>query len=96
MLSRLGWPNWTPRLPLVSISGGGAVVISEMAYAARRRMDVNDNDLVDMLELAEAARMWALMKYEETWAIGLFGDYDPDHQSGCQVIKGSGKSPCCE
>jgi len=29
-----------------------------MAYAARRRRDVDDDSLVDMLELAEAARLW--------------------------------------
>jgi len=29
-----------------------------MAYAARRRRDVDDDALVDMLELAEAARLW--------------------------------------
>lgn len=81
---------------LVTDPDGRAAVLSEMAYAARRRMDVDDDDLVDMLELAEAARMWALMEHEEAWAIGLFGDYEPDHQGGYQVIKGAGKPHSCE
>jgi hypothetical protein len=39
---------------------GRAAVLSEMAYAAHRRQDIDEGDLMDMLELAEAARMWAL------------------------------------
>jgi len=45
---------------LVTDPDGRAAVLSVMAYAARRRYDVDDNDLVDMLELAEAARLWAV------------------------------------
>lgn len=81
---------------LVTDPDGRAAVLSEMAYAAHRRRDVDDNDLVDMLELAEAGRMWALMEHEEAWAIGLFGDYEPDHHGGYQVIKGAGKRHSCE
>ncbi|MCE0778955.1 hypothetical protein [Pseudomonas sp. NMI542_15] len=81
---------------LVTDPDGRAAVLSEMAYAAHRRLDVDDNDLVDMLELAEAGRMWALMEHEEAWAIGLFGDYEPDHHGGYQVIKGAGKRHSCE
>lgn len=50
---------------LVTDPDGRAAVLSVMAYAARRRNDVDDNDLVDMLELAEAARLWALIENEE-------------------------------
>ncbi len=39
---------------------GRAAVLSEMAYAAHRRREVDDGDLVDMLELVESARLWAL------------------------------------
>ena len=81
---------------LITDPDGRAAVLSEMAYAAHRRRDINDNDLVDMLELAEAGRMWALMEHEEAWAIGLFGDYDPDHYGGHQVTKGSVKPPSGE
>ena len=81
---------------LVTDPDGRAAVLSEMAYAAHRRRDVDDNDLVDMLELAEAGRMWALMEHEEAWAIGLFGKYEPDNPLGHQAIKGAGKPPGCE
>lgn len=81
---------------LITDPEGRAAVLSEMAYAAHRRRDVDDNDLVDMLELAEAGRMWALMEHEEAWAIGLFGEYEPDNQLGHKVIKGAGKHPGCE
>ncbi|WP_405124548.1 hypothetical protein [Pseudomonas alloputida] len=76
---------------LVTDPDGRAAVLSEMAYAARRRRDIDEAALVDMLELAEAARMWALMEHEEAWALGLFDDYPQDHPGGAQVVQGSGK-----
>ncbi|WIV25885.1 hypothetical protein QN085_09935 [Pseudomonas sp. M2(2023)] len=45
---------------LVADPDGRASVLDEMAYAARRRREVNDGDLVDMLEIVESARLWAL------------------------------------
>lgn len=52
--------------------GGRAAVLSEMACAARRRREVDDGDLFDMLELADSARLWALLEHEEAWHIDLF------------------------
>lgn len=49
---------------LVEDPDGRATVLSEMAYAAHRRQDIDEGGLVDMLELAEAARMWALQGNE--------------------------------
>ncbi|WP_230684654.1 hypothetical protein [Pseudomonas putida] len=43
---------------------GRAAVLDEMAYAARRRREVDDGDLVDMLEFVESARLWALDESE--------------------------------
>lgn len=40
--------------------GGRAACLSEMAYAARRRREIDEGDLVDTLELAEAAGLWTL------------------------------------
>ncbi|HFL2187611.1 TPA: hypothetical protein ACG3DQ_002636 [Pseudomonas putida] len=92
-----GWlVELSDQTALITDPDGRAAVLSEMAYAAHRRRDVDDNDLVDMLELAEAGRMWALMEHEEAWAIGLFGKYEPDNPLGRQVIKGAGKPPGCE
>lgn len=92
-----GWlVELSDQTALITDPDGRAAVLSEMAYAAHRRRDVDDNDLVDMLELAEAGRMWALMEHEEAWAIGLFDNYEPDHHGGYQVIKGAGKPPSCE
>lgn len=48
------------QVALVADPDGRAAVLSEMAYAARRRREIDEGDLVDMLELAEAARLWAL------------------------------------
>jgi len=49
---------------LVADLDGRAAVLSGMAYAGYRRTEVDDGDLVDMLELAEAARLWALDESE--------------------------------
>lgn len=48
------------QVALLEDPDGRAAVLSEMAYAAHRRQEVDDGDLMDMLELAEAARLWAL------------------------------------
>ncbi|MBF8786686.1 hypothetical protein [Pseudomonas asiatica] len=38
---------------LVADPDGRAAVLDEMAYAARRRQEVDDSDLVDMLDSAD-------------------------------------------
>ncbi|CAB5623593.1 hypothetical protein [Pseudomonas asiatica] len=52
------------QVALVADPDGRAAVLSEMAYAAHRRQEIDESDLVDMLELAEAARLWALQGNE--------------------------------
>ena len=49
-----------------------SAVLDELAYAAHRRGEVSAEYLVDVLELSEAARYWALMEFEEAYHIGLF------------------------
>ncbi|AGZ34734.1 MAG: hypothetical protein ACOKSU_27820 [Pseudomonas sp.] len=57
-------PAWLAELndqaALLADPDGRAAVLDEMAYAARRRREVDDCDLVDMLEIVESARLWAL------------------------------------
>lgn len=53
------------RFALVADPDGRAAVLNAMAYAAHRRREVDNGDLVDMLELAEAARLWALDESEK-------------------------------
>ncbi|KIC79568.1 hypothetical protein [Pseudomonas sp. C5pp] len=48
------------QVALAADPDGRAAVLDEMAYAARRRREVDDGDLVDMLEIVESARLWAL------------------------------------
>lgn len=58
-----GWwltPEEAGRLNLMA---GRVGVISEMTYAARRRHEVDGSVLSDMLELAETARLWALVEH---------------------------------
>lgn len=49
---------------LVADPDGRAAVLAEMAYAASRRYEIDSGVLSDMLELAEAARVWALLEWE--------------------------------
>ncbi|MEW5607941.1 MULTISPECIES: hypothetical protein [Pseudomonas] len=69
-------PQWIVELndshALVTDPDGREAVLAEMALAAHRRREVDDLQLTDMLELAEAARLWALLEHEEAWHIGLF------------------------
>ncbi|MFK0091855.1 hypothetical protein [Pseudomonas sp. NPDC090592] len=50
---------------LVSDPDGCAAVLAELAISAHRRGDVDAGQLADMLEFAEAARLWALIEDEE-------------------------------
>lgn len=52
---------------LITDPDGRAAVLSEMAYAAHRRQEVDDGALVDMLEIVESARLWALNESERGW-----------------------------
>ncbi|NQD72897.1 hypothetical protein [Pseudomonas sp. CM27] len=50
---------------LVADPDGRAAVLGELAMSAYRRTDVDADQLADMLEFAEAARLWALLEQEE-------------------------------
>lgn len=50
---------------LLTDPDGRATVLVELAFSAHRRSDVDADQLADMLEFAEAARLWALIEYEE-------------------------------
>ncbi|MNH08065.1 hypothetical protein D3C79_674700 [compost metagenome] len=50
---------------LIADPDGRAGVLAELATSAHRRGDVDAGQLADMLEFAEAARLWALIEDEE-------------------------------
>lgn len=60
------------RFALVTDPDGRSAVLDEMAYAAHRRREVSEDNLVDMLELSDAAKAWALLEHEEAWHLCLF------------------------
>ncbi|MGM3216749.1 hypothetical protein ACSQ5K_16450 [Pseudomonas sp. PhalM4] len=78
------------RFALVTDPEGRAAVLDEMAYAAHRRREVGDENLVDMLELVESARAWALLEHEEAWHLGLF-EYEgwSEHDPGRIAVGGT-------
>ncbi|WP_042943595.1 MULTISPECIES: hypothetical protein [Pseudomonas putida group] len=47
---------------LIADPDGRAGVLAELALSAHRRGDVDAGQLADMLEFAEAARLWALIE----------------------------------
>lgn len=59
------------QVALLEDPDGRAAVLSEMAYAAHRRQEIDDGDLVEMLELAEAARLWALEYHQSGSPLGV-------------------------
>ncbi|WP_256676022.1 hypothetical protein [Pseudomonas sp. Kh13] len=61
------------QVALLEDPDGRAAVLSEMAYAARRRREVDDGDLVDMLEIVESARLWA--HEESSWLLAANNGY---------------------
>jgi hypothetical protein len=50
---------------LIDDPDGRAAVLAELAISAHGRRDVDADQLADMLEFAEAARLWALVEDEE-------------------------------
>jgi len=75
---------------------GRAAVLSEMAMAAHRRREVDADQLCEMLEFAEAARLFGLSEHEDAYAIGLFGNREPEPDWGGQIFKGVGRFPPVE
>ncbi|NWC84272.1 hypothetical protein HX798_28925 [Pseudomonas putida] len=45
---------------LIADPDGRAAILSTMAFSAHRRCEVDSDQLADMLEFAEAARLWGL------------------------------------
>jgi hypothetical protein len=70
-------PAWLAELndqaALLADPDGRAAVLSAMAFAAHRRCVVDAGQLSDMLEFAEAARLWALEHghLTDTFCVGL-------------------------
>lgn len=46
--------------------------LADLAMLAYERRQVDSGELSEMLELTDAARLWALIEYEEAYEIGLF------------------------
>ena len=61
-----------------------------LAMLAARMRQVGEDELNEMLELSDAARLWALVEWEEAERIGLFSGGAPDRADGLQVIRGRG------
>ena len=55
----------------------------DLAMLAYERHQVRSEELSEMLELADAARLWGLVEWEEADGVGLFRDHfiDPDDVS---------------
>jgi hypothetical protein len=62
----------------------------ELAMLARRRNQVSAEELNEMLELSDAARLWGLIEWEEAYLIGLFSPEGTMHDDGLQQLVGEG------
>lgn len=72
---------------------GRAAVLSEMAIGAHRRGEVDADQLCEMLEFAEVARLYGLNELKDAYAIGLFGYREPLSEWRIELIKGGGSEP---
>jgi hypothetical protein len=61
----------------------------ELAMLARRRNQVCAEELNEMLERSDAARLWGLLEWEEAELLGLF-DGGRHPEDGIQIIRGRG------
>jgi hypothetical protein len=61
----------------------------ELAMLARRRSQVSAEELNEMLERSDAARLWGLLEWEEAELIGIF-DSGRCLEDGIQIIRGRG------
>lgn len=77
------------RQDLITDPDGQRSKLADLAMLAHRCRQVSPEELSDMLELGEAARLWALLELEEADAIGLF-DGSLIGEDGVQVLKGRG------
>ncbi|MBH3308523.1 hypothetical protein I5P84_03500 [Pseudomonas mosselii] len=63
-IPRLWLDELADRCAWISDPDGRAAVMNEMAYAARRRQEIEQAVLVEMLEFVESARWWGLNAQE--------------------------------
>ena len=68
---------------LVTNPEGHSRKLVDLALLAHARHEVGSAELSEMLELADAAKLWALIEWEEAEAIGLLNGeaVDPDDVS---------------
>ena len=71
------------RFDLVTDPEGHWRKLVALAMLAHKRRQVCSGELSEMLELADAAKLWALIEWEEAEAIGLLKEeaVDPDDVS---------------
>ena len=80
-------PEWQAlikqRFDLVTDPEGHWRKLVDLALLAHARHEVGSGELSEMLELADAAKLWALIEWEEAQAIGLLNGeaVDPDDVS---------------
>ena len=75
---------------LITDPEGQRAKLVGLAMFAGRMHQVNEEELNEMLELSDAARLWAMVEWEEAERIGLFSGGATDRADGLQVIKGRG------
>ena len=71
---------------LVADPDGRAAVLAELAMAAHRRKEVEEDQLADMLDFTESARMWGLFEHD---SIATRGGKGSEHSAnGCSRLHG--------
>jgi len=74
---------------------GRAAVLAEMAMAAHRRGEVDADHLCEMLEFAEAARLYGLNEHDDMYACGPVRLPRPYVGMGYRGDQGAGQGAAC-
>ncbi|ODB39621.1 hypothetical protein A9L43_16085 [Pseudomonas mosselii] len=77
---------------LVTDPEAHAAKLVKMAFEYRRRGLVCDFQLSDMLEFADAARLYGLAEHEDWYAVGIFKYYEPEPDHYVHEILRKGKA----
>jgi len=70
---------------LVADPEGRAAVLAELAMAAHRRKEIDEEQLADMLDFTETARAWGLFEHDSIATRGAKGS---EHSAnGCSGLR---------
>lgn len=72
---------------LITDPEGQAAKLVGLALLASRRGQVSRDELNEMIELCDAARLWALTEWEEAERLGIFANEPVDSDEEMRILR---------